>query len=1107
VVVDVLKSLGVIDQQNKPRVVSTSSKGPMSPDWKPYAASSFGGTSQEQGKALDSFLSQSSLKPIELPDVRHIPGKRRAVYGPVDAAKARMAAESDTHGFGRATPDFTGMYSDGLMSMYSDPFLANNFSMFNFALSRVNPYMTNRTYGAGMYGDIPVYFLMMQEQNGGLLYWPISIREKYQWFRYFARCFYADKQETLITLSDSTQKDIRFIQVGEEVITGLGTKRPVKCTFKQRCREKKAVKVKAKSLQEPLLVNHHHPFYVIHKEDFDLYNDSSATVIPDWVNAEDLKVGDWLLAPKTECDENSDITPAQARFLGYYAAEGFVVNAQRCKDTVYNDGRGRGWKWHQPKIILPATVKLTINMNEVDTLGKAIIDTAREAFGVNGHVEPKTENAVNIVIHDYDLASFCVSHVGKYSQQKKLSPELMNTSVEAKKQFIAAYADGDGDYRTEGNTGTIIIVTASPHLASQTQVMALSAGIMCRTAKYAFDYKGSKKYRWHVTIPSWSAQEVISRSCKVSHTAPDSKKIGATLLNDYAAYRITKLEYSEEDEFVYNLEVDAEGDEKSFIANGVITHNTDPFVGAAIDLHTDMPLSRIGFSLPILKNDPGQVKAKRCLKKVQKWSEHVNLFERLMEAFFEWHVVGNVYIFAEWDDKKKQWNRLTVLPPEEVSIVRFPFTDFGLAMYRPEPLIRLIFGVQENKANLNVVPPIDRMIFERLPDDILTSIHKFGSIIMDTDPSTGSFVAHLARKRSPYADLGVSALERVIIPLLQKEHFKYTQLSLASRLMTPRNKICAPGISPDATDFLRSEIDMSMEDPDYHIVTNFDFSWDVVNARDRLIDLAPEYERIENEILVALGITKELLTGEASYGGTRITLDILNTRYLLIRELFQSYVEKQLLYPMAVHNGWYEVDEETGEKEYYYPKLTFNRLAIRDNQEVFDALYQLYQKGSVPVKVIYELFNLDPNEMNDLLVEDLFTPRDSTFNELLRQVHTSLAEKVVSSTNVFDKVAGSLGLKQTDKEGKPVITPLKDLGSSVFMPPAEEERPAWVKEAPAEGPEAEVGTPAEETAPAEEAPAEEGAPVEETAPAEEAAPAAEAASTEEAAPVETTVPL
>jgi len=48
--------------------------------------------------------------------------------------------------------------------------------------------------------------------------------------------------------------------------------------------------------------------------------------------------------------------------------------------------------------------------------------------------------------------------------------------------------------------------------------------------------------------------------------------------------------------------------------------------------------------------------------------------------------------------------------------------------------------------------------------------------------------------------------------------------------MTPRNKISAPGITEDALNDLREQVDMSMLNPDYSIVTNYDWNWEQIGA-------------------------------------------------------------------------------------------------------------------------------------------------------------------------------------------------------------------------------------------------------------------------------------
>jgi len=284
-----------------------------------------------------------------------------------------------------------------------------------------------------------------------------------------------------------------------------------------------------------------------------------------------------------------------------------------------------------------------------------------------------------------------------------------------------------------------------------------------------------------------------------------------------------------------------------------------------------------------------------------------------------------------------------------------------------------------------------------------------GCIVMDSDPMTGSFVHHVARRRSPYLDLGASALGRVLVPMLQKEHYRYTQLSLCSRNMTPKNLITAPGLMPEEVDTLRTQVDLSYLDPEYSIITNYDVSWELIGAQDRLLDLSAEYERIESQVFAALGVTRELLTGEGMFSGSKITVEILNTMFLLSREVLKNYLETQLFIPICERRGWY-TEDKNGVKKYWHPNVGFNRLSIRDNAEVFDSLFQLYQKGSISIDVILELFNIDSDEQAATIKSDLFTVKDANFNRLIEEVSSESGRKLAESSDVFERIAKYLGL-------------------------------------------------------------------------------------------------
>ena len=97
------------------------------------------------------------------------------------------------------------------------------------------------------------------------------------------------------------------------------------------------------------------------------------------------------------------------------------------------------------------------------------------------------------------------------------------------------------------------------------------------------------------------------------------------------------------------------------------------------------------------------------------------------------------------------------------------------------------------------------------------------------------------------------------------------------------------------------------------------------------------------------------------------------------------------------------------------PKLNFTRLALRDQGDVYDMLFNLYSKGSLPVDIIYEFLNIDPETCKRKLEEDMLTVKDSKFNQILDALYAALPEMIIKTTDVSDKIIKSLGLRVKDE--------------------------------------------------------------------------------------------
>jgi len=471
-------------------------------------------------------------------------------------------------------------------------------------------------------------------------------------------------------------------------------------------------------------------------------------------------------------------------------------------------------------------------------------------------------------------------------------------------------------------------------------------------------------------------------------------------------------------------------------------YRSEPFVGQAVDLHTELPLSKIRISKPKAKNEAVAEAATRfCVK----WADRIGLLHRLIAIVHDRNLIGEVFVWCEdanpempreireqknapedegdetseewvlredaderaavWMQKNyKGWTSIRVLPPEQVHVESFSFTDERIFELIPDSKTKDI--IQKS----DMLDPNARRIVESMPPDVVIAVREGRNIPLNTDPMAGSFIHYLANRKSDYEQRGRSILERCMRVLVYRDKLRQAQTSIASRHMTPIRLVSAADMDAADVEALREQVDLALQDPDYSIIANFEVTWSEMGAEQRLLDLSTEYDLTNSQLYAGLGVTEGLLSGESSYSGDRINLEVINTRYMLLREQIQELVENAFFRPMCARMGFVDVDED-GEEYVVVPKLSFTRLALRDNQDTFDALYNLYTKGSLDIETILELLNLDPTAVRERVEKDLLTVNDPTFNEVMRGLYGEVGRKIAEESNATEVLTKRIGLK------------------------------------------------------------------------------------------------
>lgn len=343
------------------------------------------------------------------------------------------------------------------------------------------------------------------------------------------------------------------------------------------------------------------------------------------------------------------------------------------------------------------------------------------------------------------------------------------------------------------------------------------------------------------------------------------------------------------------------------------------------------------------------------------------------------------------------FDRIQILPPEQVELAAEGFmADEPTVYYKPP---------EKQKDMYLEDPDVDPEVKDKLTTD--------GKVGLNVNPFEGSYVIHFARKKSGYELHGRSILQRVMRTCIYREKLRQVQSTLASRNMTPKRLIVAPDIPPAEVMALRAHIDEAIADPDYSVVVNYECRWDEIGSEGRLLSLDAEWQHTNSDLAIGLGLSPEILIGEGMYSGNRIQLEIMNVSYVQFRDLLTNIIEDKVFKPMAMKKGFYEMDKY-GRPRWIFPKVSFSRMALRDSGDLYDMLFNLYAKGSVPVDIILEFLNIDPEDCKRKLEDSLFTVNDAKFNELLSNIYNSLGQAVLDKSDVVKRVINGLTLNETD---------------------------------------------------------------------------------------------
>ena len=408
----------------------------------------------------------------------------------------------------------------------------------------------------------------------------------------------------------------------------------------------------------------------------------------------------------------------------------------------------------------------------------------------------------------------------------------------------------------------------------------------------------------------------------------------------------------------------------------------DALVATAIDLHSELPLSKIRLDLP------SSINKKRANKILEHYVDvigntGIDLFNKLLMFGVEYYKIGNVFPWAQMSADGTRWERLTCLDPNYVKLEKLGLTNATKISLVPDDRLRSIVhnGPYDERTGT---------LYQTLSDEVIEYVKAGKEVPLSTNPNDGSHAAHLARKLADYVDWGTSLIERNFKTLVYKDRLRQSQDAIATRHLTPKHLVWADFASRADVNEIRNQVEDAMLNPDSAIITNYELHWELIGTSSGLMQLATEREWITEDLLIGLMISKNVLLGEGKFAAGQTVLEVLNQRYAIFREVLESYIEKNLFLPIARNMGFVEYQPGTIKKSpkevFLYPKVRWNRLNLTDDTQHKQMLAQAVAEGKVDVGTWLEYFGLNSDTVAERLKRNEDTVLDPVYNELRRSI-------------------------------------------------------------------------------------------------------------------------
>jgi len=274
--------------------------------------------------------------------------------------------------------------------------------------------------------------------------------------------------------------------------------------------------------------------------------------------------------------------------------------------------------------------------------------------------------------------------------------------------------------------------------------------------------------------------------------------------------------------------------------------------------------------------------------------------ETLPDITREYLTLGKCIVHNTFDNTNYLWKDIIMQNPDYVECISMP-------LFSKEPFMSLIPDPQLKSIAKSRDPRV-RQLFNNIPKNVLSKIVTGQKIPLSNENTT-----YLHRKISGYDTTGTSLMSRLYKVIMYEDAIYNASIAVAQRNAAPLRLFKLGDANSGWVPTPEQEqqfIDMLMQaeaDPYAALVYHYGIEVDYIGVSDKLLGISREWDFISQVKFMALGMSRELISGESSYSSMQGSIQVMTERLRTLRQkIEQSYIIEKFFKPIARVHKFYK---------------------------------------------------------------------------------------------------------------------------------------------------------------------------------------------------------